>query len=117
VEDSVLAHALKWHAKLFKKGHLRHGAIPQATEAFEPGALIEDLSKLKLPEALKAVSDCEDPNQLKKWMEQDGRKRVRAAMISRHDVLMAEHPDGASPDPEGEPADDSEDDPDAGHVE
>jgi hypothetical protein len=48
---------------------------------------IVDLSKLKPKIALNAIANTKDLRQLTKWIQQDGRNEIRAALIKRHEEL------------------------------
>lgn len=61
---------------------------PKASEEFKPGKRVVDLSALKEDDALKAIEACRTEKQLRTWIEQDPRKKIRKALVSRHRVLV-----------------------------
>lgn len=90
VDDAVIAEFRKNEgvAALFKRGVLSVKESPSGEGDFDPEAFKVDLSKLKLREAKKAIAACEDPRQLRKWIDDDGRPEVRGALLARHRELV-----------------------------
>lgn len=46
-----------------------------------------DLAKIKLVNALKLIAGEKSLTQLKRWIDQDGRSEIRAALLKRHEDL------------------------------
>lgn len=109
VEDADVEAMRKvpYQAELMRRGLISVRETPKAEVAFEPEKdspeAVTDLAKLKVGDAIRAVEACSDPNQLKAWADQDGRVRVRKAILERHEALMGE---GGSKAQEGEPESD-----------
>lgn len=74
---------------LFDRNTLFAKPAPKENKGYVKGMYIEDLSQLKPTEALKAIQDCRDPKVLSQWANQDGRQRVKDALIERHEALVA----------------------------
>lgn len=74
-------------AKLIDAGTLVELDDPSATEVFT-GKHVADLSRLKEEEALRAIEACKDEKQLRKFVDQDGRSKIRKALNARHRVLV-----------------------------
>jgi hypothetical protein len=51
------------------------------------GEYVQDLSKLKLPDALRAIEACTDPTQLRAWVLTDSRAAVKKALHLRDRAL------------------------------
>lgn len=94
VEEEILVSAKKVEHQriLFAKGFMTHREVPKAVKEFDPQEMIADLSELKIVEALKAVAACDNPKQLLDWAQQDGRKRIKEALLKRSDELAGETP-------------------------
>lgn len=89
---------------LFKKGILELSEAPKADQDFDPEAYKVDLSRLKFKAARDAIAACEDPKQLRVWIDQDARADVRKLIMARHKELLPQ----AAPENE-EAVDDSDD--------
>lgn len=62
------------------------GDVPAATgDAPKSGG---DLAKVKLPTALRIIAGEKSLTQLKRWIDQDGRPEIRAALLKRHEELQ-----------------------------
>lgn len=96
VEDEVWLAMLEHpHVKaLVAKGILREDRLPTEAEDFNPSRYVRDLSDLKLAEAMKAIAACKDERQLRAWIDQDPRPKVRDALIARHRVIVPPEPVG-----------------------
>lgn len=62
------------------------GAVVEADQEALP-AHGGNLAKLKEKAALRVIAACTDPRQLKIWVQQDGRDKIRDALIARHTEL------------------------------
>lgn len=58
-----------------------------------------DLSKLKVKAAQRTIAACNDPRQLKLWVQQDPRPEIRKALLDRHQEIMRD-----AHKPESEPS-------------
>lgn len=55
----------------------------EGTQDFVKGRSVNDLSKLKQPEALKAIAACKSSDQLRAWVLTDARQAVKKALHLR----------------------------------
>jgi hypothetical protein len=84
-----------------------------ATEVVvEPGDTVVNIRALGVPEALKAVRACDSVAQLETWLDQDGRKTVKEAILKRGIQLTDRKP--APADVDVNDADDDSDKTEAG---
>jgi len=84
-------------AGLFEHGVLDVQDLPEPVKESLPQAG-GDISKLTEAAALKAVAASKNKEQLKNWVRQDGRKKVREALFKRHEELTKAEDSGSSED-------------------
>lgn len=63
------------------------GDVPTAT-VDAPAKSGGDLAKIKLVNALKLIAGEKSLTQLKRWIDQDGRPEIRAALLKRYEELQ-----------------------------
>ncbi len=70
---------------LLRKGIISVKRAPVVVEQPAPtdGIPPEDLSELKVGDAIRLVSECTNEDQLRAWLSLDGRKTVREAIVRR----------------------------------
>lgn len=68
------------------------GDVPAAT-VDAPAKGGSDLAKIKLVNALKLIAGEKSLTQLKRWIDQDGRPEIRAALLKRHEELQTDKVD------------------------
>lgn len=91
IEDSLWSQcsASEYAQGLLARGVLRVLPKVEAVEEFKPSAApVLSLASLKVKEALKAIEACTVPEQLEVWLETDGRRAVRDALVKRHHELV-----------------------------
>ncbi len=94
VDDDVFA-ALKAEPNFkaaFNRGIMQVRDVPaEAPEVvYEVDDVIVDLRQLSVKEALRAIAACSDKARLQQWLDQDGRRKVRDALMDRGMDLLGE---------------------------